>query len=71
MKSLPAEDVLKYMTDLLLYYLEQLANIDSNSSEQFFYGEKTAYTECLEVVQYWEKAKEYGLDFNIEKKYPL
>ncbi len=71
MKPLIAEEVLKYMTDLLLYYLEQLADIDSNSEQQFLYGEKTAYTECLEVVQYWEKAKEYGLDFNIEKRYPL
>lgn len=66
-----AEETLGYLTELLLEYLEELKDFRNNSSEQFAYGERTAYTECLEIIQCWDKAREYGLDFDIEKKYPL
>ena len=61
MKSLPAEDVLKYMTDLLLYYLEQLANIDSNSSEQFLYGERQRTPSVLKLCSIGRKPRNTGL----------
>ena len=32
---------------------------------------KNAYTECLEMIQLWKNAKQVGLDFEIEKKFPL
>lgn len=59
------------MSELLLCYLEELAD-SKVDGDQFVYGEKTAYTECLEVIQYyWSQAKRHGLDFNIEGRYPL
>lgn len=60
-----------YLAELLLFYLEELKETDKADINQFCYGERTAYTECLEIVQTWEKAREYGLGFDIESKYPL
>ena len=64
-----AKDVLEYMAKRLTEYLEELKNSDKTSG--FVYGEKTAYTECLEMIQLWKKAKEIGLDIDIEKKFSL
>lgn len=66
-----SEEILANLTELLLYYLEELKCIQDNSNEQFVYGERTAYVECLEIMQYWNQAREYGLNFDIESKYPL
>lgn len=63
-----AETVLGYMKELLEYYLDALNGRESN---EFCYGGKTAYVECLEIIQQWENAKSIGLDYEIEKKYPL
>ena len=52
-----AEEILKYMI--------------SKENDEFGYGEKTAYVECLEIIQQWEKAKENGLDYEIEKFFSL
>lgn len=49
-----------------LFYLAQ-----NPVEEKYFLGMRTAYVECLEVLQHWEKAPDYGLDFDIEKIYPL
>ena len=65
-----AKEVLDYMVSVLLVYLEELSEVES-SGDPFLYGEKTAYIECLEWVQIWEEAENSGLDFNIEKRYPL
>lgn len=69
MKS--AEDVLKKLIGILLLYLEELSGYKDVEGQQFEYGERLAYTECLECIQLWKRAKKYGLDFDIEKKYPL
>ncbi len=66
-----AKYILKKMIKLLLLYIEELSEYKDNKETQFEYGEKTAYTECLEMLQGWSKAKKYGLDFDIEEKYPL
>ena len=56
----------------LIERLEELQKIDSENENQFAYGEKTAYVECLEWIQEeWEEAKKNGLDFDIEELYPL
>ena len=65
-----AKEVLEYMAKQLIEYLEELKNSDTKTSG-FVYGEKTAYTECLEMIQLWKKAKEIGLDIDIEKKFLL
>lgn len=66
-----AKEILIYMIETLLVYLEELAGITDADSMQFAYGEKTAYTECLEMVRFWEEAREHGLNFEIEAKFPL
>ena len=66
-----AKEVLEHMAERLLEYLEELRDTKLDDADCFGYGERTAYTECLEMVQLWENAKQAGLDFEIEKKYPL
>lgn len=66
-----AEDVLERMAARILEYLEELQCSKADDDDGYKYGEKTAYTECLEMIQRWEGAKRIGLDFEIEKKYPL
>lgn len=66
-----SEDLLKKMIKLLVLYLEELLEFKDIESEQFQYGERVAYTECLEWLQSWEKAEINGLDFEIEERYPL
>ena len=66
-----ATDTILYLIELLLVYLDELKEIKDGNASPFAYGEKTAYTECLEVLQQWDGAKRNGLDFDIEKRYPL
>ena len=66
-----AEEVLEMMIEILLGYLEELFEFKDEAGQQFEYGERLAYTECLEWIQKWKYAKINGLDFDIEKKYPL
>ncbi len=66
-----AKEVLEYMAGILLEYLEELKDTKPNDNDCFGYGERTAYTECLEMIQLWKNAKQVGLDFEIEKKFPL
>lgn len=70
-KNKNAKETLIMLIDLLVCYLEELAEFNYCEEELFQYGEKTAYVECLEAIQCWDKAKEHGLNFEIEKKYPL
>lgn len=64
-----AEAVLKYMIELFLYYAEEL--YDSYENNDFCYGQMLAYIESLEIMQNWEKAKDFLLDFDLEEVYPL
>ena len=68
MKKMNARETLLYLAELLTAYLEELR---SAAKDGFAYGEKTAYTECLEIVQLWDEAAVNGLDYKIEKRYPL
>ena len=71
MEKRSAEEVLNWMIRRLTSYLEELAECTDCVEEQFVYGEKTAYTECLEWIEHWEQAEAHGLDFDVEKRYPL
>ena len=71
MRKRNAKKTLEMMIEVLLMYLEELSDVQDKPNEQFVYGEKLAYTECLEWIQVWNKAEKYGLDFDIEKRYPL
>ncbi len=66
-----AEKLLKTMIDIILSYVEELKEYKNERGKQFQYGERSAYTECLELLQMWEKAAENGLNFDIESRYPL
>lgn len=63
-----AEWILQYLIELLEYYLEELNGMKKDG---FFLGEKYAYVECLEIIREWEHAKRLGLDYDIEKRFPL
>ena len=71
MEKRSAEEVLEMMIELLLIYIDELFEYKDVAGEQFQYGERTAYTECLEWIQLWKYAAINGLDFDIEEKYPL
>ena len=71
MQKQDAEVILKGMIECILLYLDELKEFQNCEKQQFQYGERTAYTECLEWIQLWAFAEENGLDFDIEKRYPL
>ncbi|MBQ8885909.1 MAG: hypothetical protein IJY62_06050 [Clostridia bacterium] len=67
-----AEKVLVYMIEIFQEYLNYLNDRDETDKDfEFYSGEKTAYVECLEIIQSWEQAKKHGLNFNVEQRYPL
>ena len=65
-----AEEILVEMIKLLQEYLTEI-QATGKDSDGFLYGEKLAYVECLEIIQRWQKAKRYGLNYKIEEKFPL
>ena len=71
MQKKDAEELLEMMIELLLLYIDELFACKGEGDEMFQYGERTAFTECLEWIQLWRYAEVNGLDFNIEEKYPL
>ena len=71
MNKKTASELLSYVLPLLIYYLEELSTVSASDANQFLYGEKTAYAECLEWLQQCEYAENYGLDFDIEQRFPL
>lgn len=71
MQKKSAEETLKMLIEYLLICLDELKEYSDEEKMQFEYGERVAYTECLEVLQVWRKAKKNGLSFDIEKQYPL
>ncbi|MBQ8428567.1 MAG: hypothetical protein IJX30_00505 [Clostridia bacterium] len=71
MQKLDAQNTLQYIIALLLHYLDELSEVQDSVDTQFAYGEKTAYVECLEILQHWENAESNGLNFDIEGIFPL
>lgn len=71
MQKMTAKQTLRRMAELLEEYLEELKDVRDTGESEFAYGEKTAYVECLEVIQLWKGAKDLGLDYNVEERYPL
>ena len=63
-----AEETIIYLIELYIQYLEELNAAPRND---FTIGEMTTYVETLEILQRWEKANCYGLDFVIEDKYKI
>ena len=71
MQKKSSEEILEMMIGLLLLYIDELFENKDAENEMFQYGERTAYTECLEWIQLWQYAEANGLDYNIEERYPL
>ena len=69
MKNFTAVETLGYIIELFISYLESFAEETDPAKEQFISGERIAYIECLEIIQKWEFARKYGLDFNIEERF--
>ncbi len=69
MKKLTAEETLKYLIVALTRNLTELQTCPQTT--EFIYGEKTAYVECMEWLQRWQHAEKNGLDYEIEKRFPL
>ncbi len=69
MKGLTAEETLKNMIKALTTCLLELEGCREKTD--FLYGERTAYVECLEWLRSWQHAKENGLDYEVEKRFPL
>ena len=42
---------------------------ESSRDDEFVCGEVYAYLECLEIIQTWNGAEEYGLCGSLEEKY--
>lgn len=70
MRKKNAIEILTYMEQLLLRYLKDLEGCSATDKDLFAYGEKTAYTECLEIIQQWEFSS-LQETFSIEKHFPL
>lgn len=71
MQKKNANDLVEAVITLLTVYLEELSDVKDVPNQQFIYGEKTAYTECLEWLMHWDKAEQKGLLFNVEQRFPL
>ncbi len=62
--------LIRYLVAVLLERLEDLYD-EALGPDQFICGERTAYVECLEIIQAGLDAEEYGLNFHIERRYPV
>ena len=71
MQKKTANELLIFLIPLLTAYLEALSSSSALDADLFCYGEKTAYAECLELLQQWEFAETNGLDFDVENRFPL
>ncbi len=69
--KLTGEDILQHLIALLKEYLDELSQSHGTYAHGFAEGQKTAYVECLEIIQHWDKADLYGLNWDIEERYPL
>lgn len=47
--------------------LDELKSEEGNNA--FVEGEMTAYVDCLEIIQSWNKSRLFGLNYNVAKKY--
>ena len=63
-----SEHTIIHLISLLTHHLNELAAHPRNN---FIHGEMTAYVETLEVLQLWSQASTHGLDYEIEKRYPI
>ncbi len=61
--------LIKYMKEYLERCLDEL--YEEKEANDFIYGEKTAFVECLELLQSVARSPATGLNYEVEEKYPL
>lgn len=61
------EETLLKLIDVCTATLDELKNENCNNA--FVEGEMTAYVDCLEIIQSWNKSRLFGLNYNVAKKY--
>ena len=71
MKEQDATVILHDVIELLILALSELDGVRNEPSTQFAYGERVAYVECLEWIAQWKQAPQHGLDFDVEKRFPI
>ncbi len=59
---------MQFLIDLLEYHLEELNGMEN---VPFALGEKYAFVECLEIIQNWQNAEDFGLAYNVEERFPI
>ena len=69
--KMSADETLLHLFNTLVTNLFELKDAKSSDEDRFAYGQKTAYVEVLEILQEWEDAVIHGLDFDVEKVFPL
>lgn len=70
--KLNADETLKYLIGVVKDRLEELYGVlPYGADARFIHGEKTAYVECLEIMQLWDHSAQHGLDGVIEEVYPI
>ena len=67
--NMSATEVLTYLISLLDINLSELVSADHKNG--YVLGSWDANIECLEVISFWERAKEYGLNYNPQIKYKI
>lgn len=68
-RSRKINNILSLLVDHILSSLDELKS--GNSGDDFILGQKYAYIECLELLQYLSAPFALRVDFDIENKYPL
>ena len=63
--------VIKDLSKYLILRIKELREYKDTEEQTFQYGERVAYTECLECLQHLAKNSHCVPGVDIEKKYPL
>ncbi len=69
LNDVSAEYALAQMIHEICKKLDELKY--TNKNDAYTNGMRTAYVECLEIIQMWNKSKHFGLNFHIESMYPI
>ena len=67
--KMSATEVLTYLISLLEINLSEL--VTAEHKNEYVLGSWETSVECLEIISFWEQAKEYGLDYNPEIKFNI
>lgn len=67
--NMSATEVLEYLIRLLETNLSELASAEHKN--RYVLGSWEACVECLEIISFWERAKEYDLNYDPEIKFKM